>query len=194
MILAMIAIIGARELGCRIAYAAARTGLRVILEDISPENVELGAARIARALDEDDARGDCNTAERELTLSRITTANSVEEACREADLILETVPDEEEMKLELFTIFDKFARPGAILASTAKAVSIDDLADMTFCADRCVGMRFSGGTVGEEKIELVRGRATSDETVRRCREFGRRMGMEVTVLEDEKTISAGAGN
>ena len=95
------------------------------------------------------------------------------------------------MKLELFTIFDKFAKPGAILASTTRSLSITDLAEITFCQERCIGMHFFVDTRGAQQLELVRGRATSEETIAACCDVGRRMGREVTVRTEEQLRSAG---
>ena len=185
-----IAIVGASNLGRKIAYRAVLAGFRTILEDISPAKLEQGLAWIACALAEDLARGKCDRAAREAALGKLTTASSAEEASREADLIIETVSDEMEMKLELFTIFDKFAKPGAIFASTTASFLISDLASITACPERCIGMRFSMDARSEECLGLVKGRDTSEETLAVCREAGRRMGKKVSTLGDERVLSA----
>ena len=184
-----IAVIGATELGCRVAYFAARAGYRTILEHVSVTALERGTASVAEMLRAEDAA----TAEPEnpgLAPGRLSTTTSVEEAAREADLLIEAVADDMEMKLELFTIFDKFARPGAIFASTTNRFSITDLGEMTFCAERCIGMRFYAGEDGAERMQLVRARATSDETVAACREVGRRMNLRVTESRDTGRLAA----
>src|ERR1700691_2540834 len=137
-----IAIVGATELGRTFAYASSLAGYHTILEDISPAALEQGIARIAEALGDEVAGRKMSPAVRDTALANLSTAHSAEDASREADLIVETVSDEMEMKIELFTIFDKFAKPGAIFASTTASLSITDLAAVTFCPDRCVGMRF----------------------------------------------------
>jgi 3-hydroxybutyryl-CoA dehydrogenase len=188
-----IAVIGASELGCRMAHCSLRGGYKVILEDIFPFALEKGIAWIARALNEDVSRATMDAAACELALSRLATANSAEAACRDADLILEAVADEEEMKIELFTIFDKFAKPRAIFASTTTSFPITELSAITVCPERCIGIRFVSNDSSGEGIELVRGRETSEETVNACREVGRRMGKEVVVVSDEQAISARGG-
>ncbi len=119
-----IAIVGAADLGRRVAYATALAGFRTILEDISPSALEHGIAWIAWTLDENVSSGKVGAAARDAALANLSTVSSAEDASREADLIIETVSDELEMKLELFTIFDKFAKPGAIFASTTTSLSI----------------------------------------------------------------------
>jgi len=189
-----IAIVGANDTGRSVAYSAALAGYRTILEDISHPALEQGIAWIALRLDEELALGEIHTAARDTALANLATANSAEDASREADLIIEAVTDEMEMKIELFTIFDKFAKPGAIFASTTASLSIADLAAVTFCPERCIGMRFSTNARGDGCLGLVKGRETSGETVAACREVGRRMGKDVSVLSDEQVLSASSGD
>jgi 3-hydroxybutyryl-CoA dehydrogenase len=188
-----IAIVGAAGLGCNIAYASVLAGYRTILEDISGSALERGFAWIAHSLGDEVSRGKTSAAARVAALANLVTANSAEDASREADLIIETVSDEMEMKIELFTIFDKFAKPGAIFASTTASLSITELAAVTFCPERCIGMRFSAGADAAGCLELVKGRETSDDTIAACREVGRLMGKEVSVLSDEQVMTASGG-
>jgi 3-hydroxybutyryl-CoA dehydrogenase len=192
MELKTIAIVGAAELGRKFAYAATLAGFRTILEDISPSALEQGIERIAQALGDGVAEGRIATAVRDAALGNLSTVNSAEDASREADLIIETVSDEMEMKVELFTIFDKFAKPGAIFASTTASLSITDLAAVTFCPERCIGMRFFKGAQHATRLELVKGRETSEETIAACLEVGRSMCLDVSILNDEHAASASA--
>jgi 3-hydroxybutyryl-CoA dehydrogenase len=188
-----IAIVGAADLGRRIAYASLFVGYRTILEDISPSTLEQGIAWIVRTLGNDFAGGKMSAVARDAVLRNLCTANSAEDASREADLIIEAVSDEMEVKIELFTIFDKFAKPGAIFASTTTSLSITELAEVTFCPERCIGMRFFMGLQNAERLELVKGRETSDETVAACHEVGCRMGRDVSVLSEEQALSVSNG-
>ncbi len=168
--IATIAVIGAGDLGREIAALALLAGYRTILEDVSDSRLEHAAAALSRLGGED--------------CSHLITANTVEDAVRDADLIVEAVAEEMEMKIELFTIFDKFAKPGAILASSSPSLSIADMASVTFCAERCIGMRFPAPTDGKNILELVRAPETSEETVAACSEVARRMGKETAVLNE----------
>jgi 3-hydroxybutyryl-CoA dehydrogenase len=187
-----IAIVGASKLGREIAYATLLAGYRTVLEDVSVSALQQGITWIVQTLGDDVAHGKIPATVRDAALANLTASISAEDASREADLIIETVADEEEMKLELFTIFDKFAKPGAILASTTRSLSITELAEMTFCQERCIGMLFFSDTSGAQRLELVRGRATSEETVAACCDVGRRMGREVSVRTEEQFRSAGS--
>jgi 3-hydroxybutyryl-CoA dehydrogenase len=188
-----IAVVGSGDPGRRIAYRSSLAGFRTILEDISPSALEQGIAWIRQALGEEISRGGISIADGNAALRNLNTANSAEDISREADLIIETVSDEMEMKIELFTVFDKFAKPGAIFASTTTSLPITDLAAVTFRPERCIGMRFFTDAQTTGRLELVKGRETSEETVAACREVGRRMGLEVSLPGDEQTMTARSG-
>ena len=179
-----IGVIGAGAMGRGIAYAAAYGGYRTILEDVSPEMLEQGIAYIRQNLEEGVARGKVTEEQRNIALANLTTSRSVEDLCREADLLIEAVPEEMEVKLEIFTIFDKFALPAAILASNTSSLSITELAAITFRAENCIGMHFFNPVPKMKLLEIVRALETSEATVQACAEVGRRMGKEVVVIRE----------
>ncbi len=183
-----IAVIGAGTMGRGIAYAAALGGYNTVLEDVSRQVLEQGVAWIKQSFEEGVARGKVEEGMRDRALSLISTASTVEDAIRDAELIVEAVPDELEMKLELFTIFDKFAKTGAIFVSSTSSLSITDFTDVTVSRDRCIGMHFFNPVPKMKLIELVRTPHTSDETVASCREVARRMGEEVVVINEENGL------
>jgi len=180
-----IAVIGAGAAGRAIAFAAVSVGIPTVLEDVTRSTLEDGTMWIERKL-EDSVRGDPypDVTQRNLGLVSLRTANKVEDAIRDADLIIETVPEELEMKLELFTIFDKFAKPGAVFASTTTKLSIADFSDVTVYRDRCVGMRFLEVDSAVYRIELVKTPHTSEETIAACLAVARRMNKEVLLMTD----------
>jgi 3-hydroxybutyryl-CoA dehydrogenase len=181
-----IAVIGAGEMGRAIAYAAASGGYRTVLEDISARVLEQALTSIRQSFEGEVAREKLEAGACQQALALISTTSDVKDAIRDAELIIETLPEELEMKLELFTIFDKFAKTGAIFASTASALSITDFSDIVVFRERCIGMHFFEPLLGSKHIELVRTPFTSEETVARCRELGRRMRREVAVVNEAR--------
>ncbi|MGB6844272.1 MAG: 3-hydroxyacyl-CoA dehydrogenase NAD-binding domain-containing protein [Candidatus Acidiferrales bacterium] len=179
-----IAVIGAGAMGRGIAYAAALAGYRTVLEDVLQERVEDGVAYIRASLNDGVARGKVTPEQKERALAGLTTSNSVEDVCREADLLIEAVPEEMEVKLEIFTIFDKFAKPHAILASNTSSLSITEMAAITFRAQDCIGRHFFNPVPKMKLLEIVRALETSEATVETCAEVGRRMGKEVVVVRE----------
>ena len=179
-----IGVIGAGTMGRGIAYAAALGGYRTVLEDVMPETLAKGTAWIKQTLEEGVKRGKVSVEESAAALSRIETASTVEQACRESDFLIEAVPEEMELKLELYTLFDKFAKPGAVLASNTSSLSIAEMAEMTYRPELCVGMHFFNPVPKMKLIEVVRAAKTSDQTIAACREVGARMGKEVVVVKE----------
>jgi 3-hydroxybutyryl-CoA dehydrogenase len=179
-----IAVIGAGTMGRGIAYAAALGGYQTVLEDISAEMLDHGLAWIAQSLDEGVARGKVEPHMRDATLARISTTSSVESACRDADLIIEAVPEDIRMKVELFAAFDKFAKPSALFASNTTSLSITEMAAATSRPSDCIGMHFFNPVPKMKLIEMVRGKETSEETIAACREVGKRMGKEVVLIRE----------
>jgi 3-hydroxybutyryl-CoA dehydrogenase len=179
-----IGVIGAGTMGRGIAYAAALGGYRTILEDVMPETLAKGMAWITQSLEEGVSRGKVEASARDAALARLETSSSVEDVCREADFLVEAVPEEMELKLELFTLFDKFAKPNAVLASNTSSLSVAEMAEMTYRPELCVGMHFFNPVPKMRLIEIVKAPKTSDETIAICREVGRRMGKEVVVVKE----------
>ena len=179
-----VGVIGAGTMGRGIAYAAALGGYHTVLEDVSPQMREQGVAYISETLEDGVSRGQVTPEQKEKALANLSTARSVEDVCREADLLIEAVPQEMEVKLEIFTIFDKFAKPGAILASNASTLSITEMASITFRAEDCIGMHFFDPVPKTKLLEIVRALETSEATLQTCVEVGRRMGKEVVVIRE----------
>jgi 3-hydroxybutyryl-CoA dehydrogenase len=179
-----VAIIGAGTMGRGIAYCSAVAGYRTILEDVSDSVLEQGLEYIHRALDEGISRGKVTEEQKNQSLACIVTSRSVQDACREADLIIEAVPEEMETKLEIFTILDKFAKPSAIFASNTSSLSITEMAAITFRPQNCIGMHFFNPVQKMKLLEIVRGLETSEHALAACAEAGRRMGKEVVVVRE----------
>jgi len=179
-----IAVIGAGTMGRGIAYAAALGGYRTILEDVSQAMLEQGLASIRQSLDEGLQRGKVTPEQKNRALDQLVGAHSVEEACREADLIIEAVPEEMELKVDIFCILDKFAKPGAIFASNTSSLSITEIAAVTCRPEKCVGMHFFNPVPNMKLLEIVRALETSEETLAACREVGRRMGKDVVIVRE----------
>jgi 3-hydroxybutyryl-CoA dehydrogenase len=179
-----IAVIGAGIRGREIARISAVGGFRTILEDILPASLRRAEGEIRAALDLAIKTGEVTDAAAETALARIEYASSVDQAAREADLVIEAVPEELESKIEIFTLLDKVARPATILALSSSGFSVSELASVTYRAEKILGMRFWTSAEGTELLEIVRGQRTDDETVALCAEAGRLMGMRLMVVDE----------
>ena len=179
-----IAVIGAGPVGRGIAQLAARGGYRTILEDLLPSALRRAESEIriqlVRAV---DSGGDTADAAND-AFSRLEFAGSVEDAARQADLVIEAVPEELESKIEIFTLLDKICRPGAILASHLSSLSITEISRVTYRARNCLGMHFAEPVYGGKRLEIIRGQETDEATLAIAVEVGRRMGKETVVIKD----------
>jgi 3-hydroxybutyryl-CoA dehydrogenase len=179
-----IAIIGAGTTGRGIAYASALGGYTTVLEDVSDSMLSKAIAWIRESLEEGVLCGNLDAAARDAALARITTSQVVDEAIRDAELIIEAVPEELEMKLELFTIFDKFAKPNAIFASSTSSLSISDFSDIVLHRERCIGMHFFNPVPKMNLVEIIRTPYTSEETIAACVAVAARMGKKAVVVNE----------
>src|SRR5580693_4789255 len=133
----------------QIAARALRGGLNVVIDDVSDARLET----ISRSL-----HG---------LHSAPALTQSVESAIRQSDFLIDTLPDDLEVKLELFTLFDKFAKPTAIFITTG-SIPIDDLAALTFCPDRCLAVRLTDTSSSTAAFNLIPAKQTSARTLDTC--------------------------
>jgi 3-hydroxybutyryl-CoA dehydrogenase len=142
-----IALVGATAIAEQIASRALRSGLNVVIDDVSDARLET----ISRGL--------------QGSHSALMLTQSIESAIRKADFLIDALPDDLEVKLELFTLFDKFAKPNAIFITTG-SIPIDDLAAITFCPDRCIAVRLSiTPNAGDASFQVIPARQTSQDTL-----------------------------
>jgi 3-hydroxybutyryl-CoA dehydrogenase len=179
-----IAVIGAGIMGRGIAHVAALGGYRTVLEDILPAALRKAESEIRAHLDQAVELRKVTSQDAEASLGRLEYRDSMEEASREADLVIEAVPEEMESKIEIFTLLDKICRPGTILASNTSSMSVTEISSVTYRAKKCVGMHFFNPVHQMKLLEVVRGLETDDETIRAVEEVGRRMGKEVVVVKE----------
>ena len=179
-----IAVIGAGIMGRGIAQAAAMGGYRTILEDILPNALRRAESEIRDNLDKAVTLGKVSAQEATSARERLEYAGSVDEAARQADLVIEAVPEELESKIEIFTILDKVCRPATILASNTSSLSLTEIASVTYRAPKIVGMHFFNPVHKMKLIEVVRALETDEDTLATAVDVGRRMGKEVVVIKE----------
>ena len=179
-----IAVIGAGIMGRGIAHASALGGYRTILEDILPAALRKAETEIRANLDKAVELNKVTAADADAAFRRLEYAGSVEEAAREADLVIEAVPEEMESKIEIFTFLDKICRPTTILASNTSSLSVTEIASVTYRARKCVGMHFFNPGHKMKLLEIVRALETDDDTLATAVEVGKRMGKEAVVIKE----------
>jgi 3-hydroxybutyryl-CoA dehydrogenase len=179
-----ITVIGAGIMGRGIAHAAALGGYRTILEDLLPNALRRAGTEIRANLDKAVELNKVTAADADAAFRRLEYAGSVEEAAREADVVIEAVPEEMESKIEIFTLLDKICRPTTILASNTSSLSVTEIASVTYRAKKCLGMHFFNPVHKMKLLEVVRALETDEETLATAVEVGKRMGKEVVVIKE----------
>ncbi len=190
-----VAIIGAGPLGRWLALAAARAGFRVLLEDVMPNNLhhaqELLRQELSPALLRQKFSSKALDTE---ALPTVTFVSTIEDAVREADLVIDCVPDELESKLEILWLLDRMAPPRTVFATPTMHLSIADLANCTYRPEKCIAIAAEASALTGRAVPapgsvspgppadsataiLLRTTSrTAPETVALVRDFWRRLG------------------
>jgi 3-hydroxybutyryl-CoA dehydrogenase len=179
-----VAVIGAGTMGRGIVHAAALGGFRVTLQDVDSGVLEGALEGIQKEMQKAVERDRIDEGEMRGGLERISPTESLEEAVKEADLVIEAVPEEMELKLEIFGRLDKLCPERAVLATNTSTMSPTEIAAATSRPERCIAMHFFNPAHKMKLVELVRGLETADETVEAARDAAERMGKETVEVEE----------
>jgi 3-hydroxybutyryl-CoA dehydrogenase len=171
-------------MGRGIVHAAALGGFRVTLQDVDSGVLEGALEGIQKEMQKAVERDRIDEGEMRGGLERISPTESLEEAVKEADLVIEAVPEEMELKLEIFGRLDKLCPERAVLATNTSTMSPTEIAAATSRPERCIAMHFFNPAHKMKLVELVRGLETADETVEAARDVAERMGKETVEVEE----------
>jgi len=183
-ILENVAVLGSGTMGHGIAQVAALAGHRVLLHDPSPEALDQGLARIRENLEKGVEIGKVSPESRDLTLARILTSATLEEAVSEATIVIEAVPEKLELKRNLLAEVEASSGPTALLATNTSSLSIDALAQALKRPERFLGLHFFNPVHIMALIEVVQGSATGSDALDRGVDFAEGLGKEPIVVRD----------
>lgn len=178
-----IAVLGAGQMGGGIAQVAAASGYDVILRDIEERFVTGGLSKIEGRLQRAVEKAAIDSDQARAIRGRIHGTLNLADAAK-ADLVIEAVPEEPELKKSVLRELDGLAPPSALFASNTSSIGISELAAATRRADHFVGMHFFNPVPVMKLVEVVRGKATSDETVATALEVCARMGKTAVEVHD----------
>jgi 3-hydroxybutyryl-CoA dehydrogenase len=170
-----VGVIGAGTMGNGIAQAFAQSGFSVWLVDVAQPMLDRARATIEKSLGKFVEKGKLTATERDATLGRVSTATSVTELA-DVDYIVEAIVEDAAVKRELFAGLDAVTRPDVILASNTSSISITLLGAATKRPDRVLGMHFMNPVPLMTLVEMIRGQATSVESMRIASDLCRRLG------------------
>lgn len=179
----VIGVIGAGQMGAGIAQVAAQSGYRVLLSDISLDAAQKGAAGIAKRLARAVEKDQISAADADAVRNRIEPQGDYA-AFADADIVIEAATEREAVKRAIFTEVGKVMKADAILASNTSSIPITRLAQAAPDPARFMGVHFFNPVPVMKPIELIRGLATSDDTVARVEEFSQNLGKAVVHAND----------
>lgn len=179
-----IAVIGAGAAGRTIAEITVLGGFRTILEDILPASLRRAEGEIRGSLAAAVQAGSVTKAEADAAMTRLEFATSLEDAAREADMVIEAVPDEFDSKEEIFRLLDRICRPGTLLIASSVSLRVSDIAAITERPADIVGMRFRRSDSAIVSIEVVQSLNTSQESVQAALAAARRMRSDVVPVSE----------
>ena len=178
-----IGVIGAGQMGAGIAQVSAAAGYKVLLSDVSRERAEAGKTGIAKGLARLVEKEKITAEARDATLANLETVEDVA-AMSPCDLVIEAATEREEIKRQIFGAVGIVMRPDAILASNTSSIPITRLAQASPDPARFMGVHFFNPVPVMGLIELIRGLATSDETVAAVEAYGKSLGKEIVKAND----------
>ncbi|MCV3238567.1 3-hydroxybutyryl-CoA dehydrogenase [Mesorhizobium sp. ZC-5] len=178
-----IGIVGAGQMGSGIAHVAALAGYKVLLYDVSPEQIEKGMATVSGNMARQVSHAKLEEKDRQAASARITAAPKIEDLAG-ADLVIEAATEDETVKRKIYAQLCPVLNPEAILATNTSSISITRLAAQTDRPERFIGIHFMNPVPVMKLVELVRGIATEDQTFEAAKEFIRRLDKTSTVAED----------
>ena len=176
-------VVGAGTMGNGIAQIAAQIGCDVVMSDIEMRFVEGGMKKIQGFLAKSVEKGKMDAKDKDAILGRIKgTANMTD--LKDVDLVVEAVLEDLDLKKKVFKELDEMCRPEVILASNTSSMSITEIAASTKRPDKVCGMHFFNPVPLMRLVEIIRGYATSDETIRITTDLAEKMGK--TTVEVKK--------
>ncbi|HEY7413472.1 MAG TPA: 3-hydroxybutyryl-CoA dehydrogenase, partial [Vicinamibacteria bacterium] len=178
-----VAVLGAGTMGNGIAQVFAQNGHDVVLRDLEAPILDRALGAIAKSLGKLAEKGRLTAADGDAALSRIRAVTDLG-AAASADLVVEAVVENLEVKARTFAELDALTSPAAILASNTSSISITRLGAATRRPDKVIGMHFMNPVPLMALVEVIRGQATSDQTTRTVMDTARALGKTPVEVND----------
>ena len=160
-----ICVLGAGLMGAGIAQTAAQAGFKVSIRDMEDRFVENGMASIQSNLDRSVSKGRMDKDEAQKVMGRIHGTTDLREAAHDADMIIEAIIEVMDIKKQVYQELDTICKKETIFASNTSGLSITEMASVTQRPGQVIGMHFFNPVPVMKLVELIKGFATTDETL-----------------------------
>ena len=174
-----IGVVGAGTMGNGIAQMAAQIGCDVVMRDIEDAFVQRGLKSIDKFLSKSVEKGKIQPADKEAAMGRIKGTTNMADL-KDVDFVVEAVIEDLDLKKSVFKELDGLCRPEVLLTTNTSSMSITEIAAATNRPDKICGMHFFNPAPIMRLVEIIRGYATSDETMGVATDLAKKMG-KVTV-------------
>jgi 3-hydroxybutyryl-CoA dehydrogenase len=178
-----IIVVGAGQMGRGIVQVAAASGLKVLLHDVSPEFVQKGLVSITKQLSRSVEKGRLTEERKADIISRIEPAECLEQA-EQADLVIEAITENMELKTSLFHKLDGICPSHAILATNTSSLPITEIAAVTGRPSQVIGMHFMNPVPVMPLVEVIRGLETSQIVFEAVCNLSEKMGKTPVEVND----------
>jgi 3-hydroxybutyryl-CoA dehydrogenase len=179
-----VAVIGGGTMGSGIAYVAALANLSTSLYDVLPEQLTKAKAYHLKLLGRGVEKGRLAQAAADAVAARITYTGDLAETLAHADIVIEAVPENMELKKELFGQFEAYVEDEAILGSNTSSLPITEIATAVRRRERVIGIHFFNPAPVMKLVEIIQAVETSQACVEAVVEFARQVGKEPVVVKD----------
>ena len=179
-----VAVIGAGTMGNGIAHTFAQSGFKVQLIDVSEAALKRGLDTITKNLDRMVAKERISEAQKEDTLSNITTFTNITEGVEYAGLVVEAATENLDLKLKIFKQLDEDCPDDTILATNTSSISITQIAAVTSRPEMVIGMHFMNPVPIMKLVEIIRGYNTSDNVTNLIMEMSKTLGKTPVEVND----------
>jgi 3-hydroxybutyryl-CoA dehydrogenase len=178
-----VAVLGAGTMGNGIAQVFAQGGHPVVLRDLDQKALDRAMGQVDKSLGKLAEKGKLTAEERAAALRRIRATTSIDEVA-DAELVIEAVVEDLQVKQQVFGELDRLTRPEAILASNTSSISITKLGAATRRPENVIGMHFMNPVPLMALVEVIRGQATSDATMMTVMDLSRALGKTPVEVND----------
>ena len=180
-----ICVLGSGTIGYQIAQLCLQHGFTVVLRDVEQSLVEAGAKAIKSGLKRFFIdKGKMTQEEADEIYSRLSITTDLKEAVKDVDVVIESIPEDMDLKKALFKELDELCPPHTILASNTSALSITEIASVTKRQDKVVGMHYSNPVALLTFCEIIQAFNTSKETEETIADLAIKMKRDITRVKD----------
>ncbi len=179
-----ITVIGSGTMGNGIAQVSAMAGFKTSLFDISKEQLDVAESKINKNLDKGVELGKIPQEKSDNAKANMVFTEDFETAARDSDLIIEAVPENMDLKKKIFSDAEDFVHEKTIFATNTTGLSITEMGNATKREDKVIGMHFFNPVHIMKLIEIVRSKATSQETYEIVKEVSEKMGKQTVEVNE----------